>query len=171
MNCSDVLLHSDTNTSLFSSPHLNKLKRYFSTFFDACLSILMLNKKPLLTCFEKGFTVGVMTFLIYSDDFVLLWMDAILLIYHRKCSCQRNRKLRLIFYFSLRQLLPSIYSCRYPSKAIILFNRLSAFALIVCSRATSTGTLANDFPVLLTLKPPSVKIFVDRVDLFLNWQI
>ena len=45
------------------------------------------------------------------------------------------------------------------ANAIIPFSRLSAFASIVCSRATSTGTLANDFPVLLTLKPSSVKIF------------
>ena len=62
MNCSDVQLHSDTNTSLFSSPHLNKGKRCFCTFFDACLLILMSNKKSLLICFEKGFTVALMTF-------------------------------------------------------------------------------------------------------------
>ena len=62
INRSDVLLHSDTNTSLFSSPHLNKVKRYFSTSFDACVLVLMLNKKSLLTCFEKGFNVALMTF-------------------------------------------------------------------------------------------------------------
>ena len=62
INFSDVLLHSDTDTSLFSPPHLNKAKRYFSTFFDACVSILMLNKKYLLICFVKGFTVALMTF-------------------------------------------------------------------------------------------------------------
>ena len=59
---SDVLLHSDTNTSLFASPHLNKVKRHFSTFFDPCVTVLMLNKKSLLSCFEKGFTVALMTF-------------------------------------------------------------------------------------------------------------
>ena len=62
INFSDVLLHSDRNTSLFSSPHLNKVKRYFSTFFNACVSILMLNKKSLLICYVKGFTVALMTF-------------------------------------------------------------------------------------------------------------
>ena len=41
MNYSDVQLHSDTNTSLFSSSHLNKSKHWFCTFFDACLFILM----------------------------------------------------------------------------------------------------------------------------------
>ena len=33
INCSDLLLQSDTNTSLFSCPHLIKVKWYFSTFF------------------------------------------------------------------------------------------------------------------------------------------
>ena len=42
---------------------------------------------------------------------------------------------------------------------IILLSRLFAFALIVCSRAISTGTPANDFLVIMKLKPPQVKIF------------
>ena len=66
MNRSDVLLHSRTNTSLFSSPHLNKFKRYFSTSFDACVRVLMLNKKS-LSCFEKGFTVALMTFFLFTQ--------------------------------------------------------------------------------------------------------
>ena len=62
INCSDVLLHSDRNTSLFSSPHLNNVKKYFSTFFDACVPGLRLNKKSLLSYFEIRFTVALMTF-------------------------------------------------------------------------------------------------------------
>ena len=61
-NPSDVLLHSDTNTSFFSSPHLNNIKRYLSTSFNACVPVLMLNKKSLLSCFEKAFAVALMTF-------------------------------------------------------------------------------------------------------------
>ena len=48
INRSYVLLHLNKNTSLFSSPNLNKVKQYFSTFFDACVPILMLNKKSKL---------------------------------------------------------------------------------------------------------------------------
>ena len=59
INRSNVLLHSRTNTSLFSSTHLNKVKVYFSTSFGAGLP--MLNKKSLLSCFEKGFTVVLIT--------------------------------------------------------------------------------------------------------------
>ena len=58
INHSDMLPHSDTNRSLFSSPHLNKVKSYFSTFFKAYVPVLMLNKKSLLSCFEKGFNVA-----------------------------------------------------------------------------------------------------------------
>ena len=62
MNCLDVLLHSGTNKSLFSSTHFNNVKRYFFTYFDACVLILMLNKKSLLICYKKGFTIALMTF-------------------------------------------------------------------------------------------------------------
>ena len=61
-NCSDVLLHSDRNRCLFSSPRLNNVKIYFSTFFDGCVPVLRLNKKSLLSCFEIEFTVALMTF-------------------------------------------------------------------------------------------------------------
>ena len=120
INRSDALLHSDTNICRFSSLHLNKVKRYFSAFFGACVPVLMLNRKSLLSYFEKGFTITLM-----------------------------------IFFNLLR------WFC-------------SALILDACnssdSWSTSTGTSANDFPVLLTLKPPSVKTFADQFDLFLNWQ-
>ena len=87
-------------------------------------------------------------------------MHAILSIYHRKCSCQRNLKVRLIFLLFIEAVtIHRFTAADIPANAIIPFNQLFAFALIVYSRATSTATLANDFPVLLTLKPPSVKIF------------
>ena len=62
VNRENVVLNSNANTSLFSSPHLSKVKRYFSNFFGGCVPVLMLNKKSLLSCFEKGFTLDLMTF-------------------------------------------------------------------------------------------------------------
>ena len=62
MNHTDVLLHSDANTSLIFSPHLYKLKYIFNIFYT-CLPALMLNKKSLLNCFEKVLSLALMTFL------------------------------------------------------------------------------------------------------------
>ena len=37
VNRADVRLRSDTNTSLFSTPHLNKVKRFFQIFWCLCV--------------------------------------------------------------------------------------------------------------------------------------
>ena len=65
------------------------------------MPVLILNKKSLLSCFEKGFNVAITS------------------IHHRTSSCQVNLKLHLIFYFSLRQSLsidlqPHLEDCGAP---------------------------------------------------------
>ena len=83
-------------------------------------------------------------------------MHAILSIYHMKCSCQRNLKVRLIFLLFMEAVtIHRFTAVDIPANTL----KPTLCICIVCSRAKSTGTLANDFPVLLTLKPPSVEIF------------
>ena len=99
---------------------------------------------------------------IYSDDFVLLlfWMSLILSIHHRKCSCHRNLKLHLIFYFSLEAVIIH----RFTAVDVWRCHNTLQPTLCVCINSLfnshfNRDTPANDFPVLLRLKPPSVKIF------------